>query len=188
MSKKRRAKELDRKQKRQRTWPEYGKQVAAGAAAAPLGFIAGNTAGAYTAAELAYNFTAPNLDIVFPKKSNSNMSYKGGFRPYKVSSSYDKLKTKTQSYGVVVNRETYGKVNDPNAVYITHSTFSLPDFSMAIACAVIRKLLAKAGYCVTNVDEVIPLRAYNDSGASWKFEWAVENSDGTRSDFVYAIP
>lgn len=49
-------------QKRQRTWGEFGKQVAAGTSGAALGFIIDNVPGAVIGAKKAWDYTAPDLE------------------------------------------------------------------------------------------------------------------------------
>lgn len=73
------------------------------------------------------------------------------------------LESTTKSKGYHVTLETYGKLEDPHAGYITHSTLSIVHFSRAIVGALLRKLFAKAGIMVTSSKEILPLTSFSSS-------------------------
>lgn len=133
---------------------------------AALGFIAGNVPGAVNGANLAgqaYDFTHEmdhDFNLVaralLPTKSRMSRShFKGNFkRPRKIHNTFEKTALKIGSH---CQFETYGKVADPNSVYIAHSTWDRTQMSLALRLAFIRKLFYKAGHHIHNRNETLPL-------------------------------
>jgi len=161
-----------RRKPRQRTWSEFGKQVAGGAAASTLGYIHGNLPTAIEAGTAAYEYLAPDLEMdvddeedrmtplleaagITPKNINGMSSgkyYNKSFRRPSKGGKYSPL-TKYQANGVVYNKEIYGKITSPDCVYIGHSTYDLEGIAMTITLAILRKIFKKGGMTMTSTKE-----------------------------------
>lgn len=81
------------------------------------------------------------------------------------------------SQGYLKTIEQYGSVNDPDCVYLTHSTAYLIELASTINCALLRKILTKAGFKITstNTELSVSLPAVGSE--------ALSKSDGLK--FVY---
>lgn len=100
--------------------------------------------------------------------------------------------SKIQSFmktGYGITAEIQGKVNDPDVVYVGHSTTNIVEIISAVMGAIFRKLFKKCGVDVDNPNQELPLVAYNDSGASqWKIEFVVKTVTDNPVPFPYNIP
>jgi len=106
------------------------------------------------------------------KKRKSGGPYTGLFtKPYKVAKSPQAY---ALSKGSMFTEETHGAVHDSNCVYITHSVASLGLISGCIRSAIVRTLLNKAGFRITNQFIELPV---SDPVAG---ALAAENSLGLR--------
>lgn len=170
---------------RQRTYGEYGRQLVAGAAGGALGFIGNNVPGAFNGAAVGYRLAAPNLRVP-PKTIVSGGMYRGKFK--RTTRAGPKLYSSIAKYqvgGHVVNKEVYGSVNSPDCVYITHGTFDIEQVAKATGMAILRKLIKKAGYDITNPEETLPfLDAYND-GRGFTYQIQTRKPDGTQVNNSY---
>lgn len=82
------------------------------------------------------------------KKRKSSGPYTGLFtKPYKISKSPESY---ALSKGSMYTIETHGAVHDPNCVYITQSVAALGVIANTTATAIVRTLLNKAGFRITN--------------------------------------
>lgn len=112
--------------------------------------------------------------------------YRGRFRkPRKTSK--PKTQTKYLSNGYLLTSEVFGKVDDLDCVYIGHSTYNRTQFARVIACAVLRKLLKKAGFNPDSPDQEIPFNGYNDS-SGFELRWVRIAGDGTILPSTYVVP
>jgi len=145
-------------------------RYASSVGASSVGGYYGGPAGAYAGGALAdYAFTE-DMDKDFKAYTNSLTSKKMGKasyvgkmnKPKSVNNSYMTLATQI---GGVSTSEQFGKVSDPHAVYLTHSTFDLNNYSFAIRFHLIRKLFFQAGIPVNDRHEELPLfNAGNSDG------------------------
>ena len=121
----------------------------------------------------------------------STGSYSGKFK--KVSRKvgpYQKKKEVSQALGFVINKEIYGKIADPDCVYLGHSTYDLDTIAFCITSALLRKLFKIAGYNVTSGDEAMSLESYtagSGSSAGFTLVWTIERGDGTVDTFTYNL-
>ena len=96
--------------------------------------------------------------------------YKGSFkRPKKLKKDNDKVKA--LRYGYKKDKEFFGKVEDPNVIYVGHSTKNELFYGDAITGIILRKLFAKAGLPISNESQELQL-------SSW------DNSDGFRIQYI----
>jgi len=103
--------------------------------------------------------------------------YTGSFkRPKKVTKTIEQL---CQSSGYHRTLEVHGAVNDPNCVFITHSTNHINEIGYTITYALLRKILTKAGFKVTN-----QFNAISVTGAATGVDPA---QDTTGLRFVYTV-
>jgi len=97
------------------------------------------------------------------------------------------VNTAYQSTGALESKEIYGKIDDPDCVYIGHSTFDVNQFGKVIAQAVVRKLLKKAGFNPDSPNQEIPFFSYNDSDG-FQLSFTRTNADDTIANTDYVIP
>jgi len=114
--------------------------------------------------------TPPKTKYGYKKWSGvSTGRYKGRFRkPRKVKTS---LLSKSLQKGFAETSEYFGRVEDPECVYIGHSTCDVQAYANTISAMFIRDLFKKAGYNIANRLEELNL-----------FGW--DNSDGFKLEFV----
>lgn len=146
-------------------------RAVAGASGAVLGFIHNNVPGTVVGAKKAtelYDYL--NTKKVSRKKMVS--SYQGNFKkPYKKAPSF---MDKAQMNGFAVCSEIFGKVTDPNSVYLTHSTYQSQFYGITFACAAMRKLFEKAGFPIQNKNGSLPFFSPVDADG-FKLEYTVTN-------------
>jgi len=167
---------------RPRTWSEYGRQVVGATAAGVGGFIAAD-AGLRTAVA-AYEYLAPNLEVKKEFAEKKAMpTYGGNFNIKKDLSVATQMTDMYAKTGVVLNREVYGLVSDPDCCYVGHHTYDPSFYGFGIACAIVRKLLRKAGYNPTSLKEVVPTYGnYNSGNEKIQFCFTYINQDGSIGD------
>nr|UOF83121.1 putative capsid protein [Cressdnaviricota sp.] len=153
------------------------KRFAAQVAGAQLGFIYQNVPGAVTGAVYAgraYDYRYPEQieasdDGTVSQKNNSMGYYAGHLGKFK-----NPKKTATAvalRKGYHVTNDDFGEVKDPNAVYITHSTYNVYHYSAAIRGALLRKLFKLAGIEISEPTEEMALfSAYNSDGFKLQYE------------------
>ena len=167
---------------RPRTWAEYGTQVVGAASAGVGGFIAAD-AGLRTAVA-AYNYLAPNLEVKKEFTEKKAMATYGG--KFSIKQDLSEATKMTDAYaktGVVLNREIYGLVSDPDCCYVGHHTYDPSFYGFGIACAIVRKILRKAGYNPTSLNEIIPTWGnYNSGNEKLMFCFTFVNQDGSIGD------
>jgi len=153
------------------------KRFAAQVAGAELGFIYQDVPGAVTG----YNYAGRAYDYMYPEEiegvdeedvsqKNNSMGYYAG----KIGQFKKPKKTLTSvalRKGYHVTNDDFGEVKDPNAVYITHSTYNLYHFSAAIRGALLRKLFKLAGIEIAeHTEEMALFSAYNSDGFKLSYE------------------
>lgn len=123
-----------------------------------------------------------------PYRGMSTASYSGKFKRArrKTSKQTNKL-TKFQSLGYVNTREVFGKVSDPDCVYVGHSTYEARRLAQAIGCAMVRKLLKKGGFDPDSPNQEIPFYEYNNSDG-FKITWVIRDPSGTMTPTSYITP
>jgi hypothetical protein len=112
--------------------------------------------------------------------------YAGKFkRPMKAKMSPEKMALRS---GFHRSNEMYGRIEDPHAVYLTHSTF-VPDLiAESLAGNFIRKILKKAGIDISNRDEQVPFFS-NDNSDGFKLEYVtIDPITGAETLFKQEIP
>jgi len=87
--------------------------------------------------------------------------YKGLFK--KTSKNPWNAEAKALSNGYHCTQEAFGRVEDPNCVYLMHSTVNLPQMARVIDGAMLRKLFAKAGLPLKSKDIELPLFSQDNS-------------------------
>lgn len=166
---------------RSRTWGEFGKQAVGATAASGLGFIAGDFPGALYAGKKTYEYLAPDLKTEeVTQKDLIMQSYGGKFN--KLPESQRSLTAITQKYaanGIVLNREMFGNVTDTDCCYVGHNTFDPAFFAFGLACAIVRKVLKKAGYNATAINERIPMLNDGTAGPGTMFVFTYVNTAST---------
>lgn len=101
-------------------------------------------------------------------KSMGKSRYLGNFkRPHPYS---DNWETKCLKNGYVWIEELYGKVSDPNSIYMTHSTFNSALLAQVITMTWLRKVLKKAGIECKDRNAIIPLQNIS-VGTGGRFEY-----------------
>jgi len=166
---------------RPRTWAEYGRQAVGTTAAATLGWISANVPGAMVAGRKTYEYLAPNLEVKkeFAEKK-AMATYGGAFNTKKDLSAATRLSEDYAKTGVILNREVYGLVSDSDCVYVGHSSYDPSFYAYGIACAIVRKVLRKAGYNATSITEPLPFETNVSSGpGKILFCYTYVNTDGT---------
>jgi len=89
--------------------------------------------------------------------------------------------SKFLSQGALTTVEQYGTVTDPDCVYLAHSTGHILQLCWAIQYAILRKIMNKAGFKITNqnieVPVSVPLEGLNvaDNSAGLKFLFTCKN-------------
>jgi len=139
------------------TKPSYSvKKFAAQSSGAALGFITANVPGAvvggYAAGEVVDYIDSTPLPT---KMSKSSGFYKGSIgkaRHFKATSEIVALQKGFHSVF-----DTYGRVTDPQAVYIIHGTWKALAIAEVICGSLIRKLFQKAGVQINERTEELPL-------------------------------
>lgn len=85
--------------------------------------------------------------------------------------------------------EIYGDMNDDHALYLGHSTYNQTQIAEAVTGALFRKLLQKAGFTVTSLDEILHLnRSPTPGGDSigWRIVYRELNPlDGAIAETSY---
>lgn len=167
---------------RKSSW-DYGKEALLKTVAAGSGYYLGGVKGAATGYEAANSIIewmdTSNDDIpqyaVSPNKSTMIGSYSGYFkRPKKYGNS---LYAEMASKGYVQRRETFGKINDPHALYIGHSTFDPQMMAGVITGALVRKLLKQGGVPINDRFQAIPVNLATGASMSlgYKIEFVISN-------------
>lgn len=166
---------------RSRTWGEFGKQAVGATAASGLGFIAGDFPGALYAGKKTYEYLAPDLKTEeVTQKDLIMQSYGGKFNKLPENQgSLTAITSKFASTGIVLNREMHGNITDSDCCYVGHNTFDPGFFAFGLACAIVRKVLKKAGYNSTAINEVIPFLNNTTAGPSVQFVFTYVNTDNT---------
>lgn len=153
------------------------KRFAAQAAGAELGFIYRDVPGAVQGsvyAGRAYDYMYPEEVEVsdegdFPQKNNSMGYYAGRIGQFKKPKKT--LTSAALRKGYHVTNDDFGEIKDPNAVYITHSTYNTHHFGAAIRGALIRKLFKLAGIEISeHTEEMALFSAYNSDGFKLSYE------------------
>lgn len=103
-------------------------------------------------------------------KSASTGFYKGTFRRPRRTKE-PKVETKCLKYGYHLTNEIHGDVEDHHCAYIGHNTYHPDLYGQAIAGALLRKLLKKAGVQMDNADQKLPLTFF-------------QNATGHRIEFI----
>jgi len=170
---------------RDRTWSEFGGQIAAGAAGGALGSITGT--GMLASAVEMYNYTSPNLNIPGLRETQSLM---GGKYAGKLTAQRGRgtisVRNQYQKNGAIAIMETFGLVTDPDMVAVGHITFQLEVVVRAIVYCTLRKLFRKAGLIIENTSQEINIVNFTDSG-TLTMEWTVMDTDGSITTGTYGI-
>lgn len=95
--------------------------------------------------------------------------------------------TKQLSKGFVLNNEVYGKINDPDCVYVGHSTYDTVQIPYVIAAGLLRKLFKKCGFDADSPTQEIPITNIADSRNA-KVKWTILAADGTATTQEYILP
>jgi len=88
------------------------------------------------------------------------------------------MESKCLSLGALTTIEQHGSVADPNCVYLMHSTGSINQLAAAINFALMRKIMNKAGFKITNQNNEVAV-SLPIAGANVE-----ENSSGIRFVFT----
>lgn len=140
-----------------------------------VGFVVGGTNGAMAARYA----TDALIDAVDPETlTSTKMSKSSGF--YKGSIGKAKYVKKTVENvalqkGFHTTFDTYGRVTDPQAVYIMHGTWKAVAMTEAICGALIRKLFQKAGIQINERTEELPLQSINNA-LGFRLEFTHQNA------------
>lgn len=125
--------------------------------------------------ELMADDAADNVDpkLVYPEKYSMGKSrYVGNFKkPKPYGNSWVDSCSKQ---GFVWTDELYGKVADPNSVYLTHSTFNANILANVIAMTWLRKVLNAGGIHMKDRLSVIPFNSVL-VGSGARFEYTEQN-------------
>jgi len=108
----------------------------------------------------------------YKKVKVSSGPYTGAFAKAKKNQLTSETKFLSQGYHKTI--EQYGTISDPDCTHITHSTGNIVEICRTITAALIRKVMTKAGFKVTNAHVIV-----NSTGDSL----TADNSEGLR--FVY---
>lgn len=87
-------------------------------------------------------------------------------RKYRKTSKKSRYLAKTHGYEYTV--ETYGKINDPNCVYLKHSTHYVEMLAKTICGAMIRKIFSMAGYQLGDSDQVLSTAGPGSTDGGWR--------------------
>jgi len=99
--------------------------------------------------------------------------YKGKFRkPRAVKTS---ILSESLQKGFAETSEFFGRIEDPDTVYIGHSTRDIQAYANTLSAAFIRMLFKKAGYNIANRLEELNLSQW-DSSAGFKLEFVIQNA------------
>jgi len=110
-------------------------------------------------------------------KHSSGSTYAGKFKkPRKHKKS---MEQRFLSQGFLSTTEQYGTVADPDCVYLIHSTGYLLELANVMNVALLRKVMNKAGFKITNVNNEIAASAPISAGVD-----PAENSSGLRFVFT----
>lgn len=100
--------------------------------------------------------------------------------------------TKFLSLGYHKTIEQYGSINDPDCTHITHSTGNVVETMRTIAAALIRKVMTKAGFKVTNPHVVVNATGdslITDNAEGIKFVYMTrEQGTATIGNYEFVIP
>lgn len=157
------------------TKPLYSfKKFAAQASGAALGFIVGDVPGAVAGAVISGDIVDYQDSTPFPTK----MSKSSGF--YKGSIGRAKYVKKTSEIvalqkGFHTTFDTYGRVTDPQAVYLIHSTWKALAIAEVICGSLIRKLFQKAGVQINERTEELPLASISVA-TGFRLEFTHQNA------------
>jgi len=88
------------------------------------------------------------------------------------------MESRCLSLGALTTIEQHGVVSDPNCVYLMHSTGSINELASAINFALMRKIMNKAGFKITNQNNEVAV-SLPIAGANVQ-----ENSSGLRFVFT----
>lgn len=103
------------------------------------------------------------------------------------------MKAKCQKLGFVMNKEMVGAVEDPDCVYVGHSTYDHADLTTTICIAILRKLLQLAKCNVTNIYDPLDWQSSGNAdplgfgSAGYRFVITISKFDGTQADGVYVM-
>jgi len=104
--------------------------------------------------------------------NTSTGAYGGRFKkPRKVKNS---IFTQSLRSGYKMDVEEFGRIEDPDSVYIGHSTKHIVNMTTAIVGALLRKLFVKAGYPIGDRFDELALFSWNNSDG-FKIEYVVKN-------------
>lgn len=161
---------------KKRTYKNIAKRYLARASGATLGFIAGNVPGAVYGqhyAGRAIDYVEPDEIVLPTKMSRSSGFYKGSApRARYVKKTLENVALQKGFHGVF---DTYGRIVDPQAAYIMHSTWSASHFGQIIIGAMYRKLFQKAGIQINERIEELPLASIS-SAVGFRLEFTVQNA------------
>jgi len=102
--------------------------------------------------------------------------YKGNFRkPKKVKKT---MLNQSLQKGFAETSEFFGRVEDPECVYIGHSTRDCQAYANTISAMFIRDLFKKAGYKIANRLEELNLAAW-DNSSGFKLQFVIQNVSNT---------
>lgn len=111
--------------------------------------------------------------------------YGGKFKkPHKVKNS---IFTQSLISGYKMDAEDYGRVEDPDSVYIGHSTKHIVNMTTAIVGAALRKLFVKAGYPIGDRFDELSLFSWNDSDG-FRIEYVVKNGLDSGEALLVTVP
>jgi len=180
-----------------RTWSQYGTDMAAGASGAMLGYISGNVPGAIVGGHYGNRLSQfkrhkgelhlfdQEKTIVTPLMSSS---YGGKLRK-SVGKSTNRVRSKYQANGGVVIEETHGSVQDADVVGVGHITWHMYAVMRSIFYALMRKLFVKAGVIIQTPYEELRIVNLSDSGPSgFKILWSMQDAAGATTTGSYVIP
>jgi len=116
--------------------------------------------------------------------------YSGKFKkPKRVKQT---MQSRCLSQGYMTTIETHGTVNDPDCVYAVHSTGHIYEMCQTIAVALLRKIMTKAGYKITNQNNTVavglPVQDINplETSIGLRFVFTVKRpSDNTTRNYTY---
>lgn len=110
--------------------------------------------------------------------------YKGKFKKLKKVKKNTPMMT-AASKGYVKTAETYGRMEDSQAVYLTHSSYHYELIMTAILGAALRKLFIKAGVVINDANEELPLYDTINSDGFKVIMSRLNMVDGTTSQIEY---
>jgi len=97
--------------------------------------------------------------------------------------------TQSLKSGYKIDNEIYGRVEDPDAVFVGHSTKNLAFYPTVIVAALLRKLFSKAGYPIGDRQDEFSFSTWANS-SGFKIEYVVQDQilDNTSLGAEIVIP